>query len=398
MKIAGIVCEYNPFHNGHEYLINKAHREADAVVCVMSGHFVQRSDVAYMDKYRRAEVAVRRGADLVLELPFPYCMGGASHFAEAGIRILDSVGAQTLYFGSETGDVRALTESALRLPAEPPTDPDHVGSARAYFAETGEAGPNDILGMQYILAIRKVGSSIVPVTVKRVGDGYHEKEASSDKYASATALRRMLNGSEDVTPYISREMKEAFEEAAGQGQAPASLTALEKPILAFWRLSDPESLATRGVAGLGGGLAYRLHECAKDAASLSEFFSLAATKKYTDAFIRRAALSAVLGVLWSDLDTPVAYTTLLGTSDRGREILASARKNEASVPILTKNADLELLIGQYPDREKRMRRQFALGQAADELFGLSLARNVSGSFWMKKHAFVASGVDLSEKV
>ena len=112
MKSAGIVCECNPFHEGHRHLVTQARRDNDAVVCVMSGYFTQRGEVAIADPYARAEALIAGGADLVLELPFPYSCAGAESFASAGISILSRFGADELWFGSECGDLSRLRTAA----------------------------------------------------------------------------------------------------------------------------------------------------------------------------------------------------------------------------------------------------------------------------------------------
>ena len=192
MKTTAVICEYNPFHRGHEYQINAIKNSGSYVVCIMSGGFVQRGGPALYDKYVRAEAAVRMGADLVVELPFPYCSSAAEFFAKGGVALADSLGLiDELCFGSESGDIVQLETAVSNITS--PRLAEEMKKARAdknnkdksfavlrqeaYGALFGDGFPllpNDILGVEYIKALNELKSSIRPVTYKRervVGNG-----------------------------------------------------------------------------------------------------------------------------------------------------------------------------------------------------------------------------------
>ena len=383
MKISGIICEYNPFHNGHEYLIREAKKTADVVVAVMSGNFVQRGDVAIVDKYVRAKSAILGGADLVLELPFPFCSASAAYFAEAGVRILSMAGADTLVFGSECGDISRLSTLAdYSLSEDFIREKKNVavgeGSASAHFqafcqnGETLHLLPNDILAVEYLRAIKKAKCSMETRAILRMGDGFSEEMLGKSAYSSATALRKALREERLclLDRYMPKDSHEALCLAVERGEAPASLELANRAVLGFFRLTPPNTLIN--IAGLGNGLEYRLCDCAGKSTSIEDFFSMVSTKRYTDATIRRAVLAAMLGVVWDDLDRGVAYSTLLGANQKGRTLLSALRKK--NLPIVTKPSDINGLCARFPKNEREIRRQAELSWRADALYTLCLPR------------------------
>lgn len=227
MKTVGIIAEYNPFHNGHAYQIAEAKRitGADYAVVVMSGDFVQRGTPAIWDKYTRTRAALLGGADLVFELPVVYATASAEYFAEGGVALLTALGVDALCFGSECGDIDTLMEIAKLFTHESPefkaalTQSLREGKSYpvaredAYRAhctthhlpmqEDILSNPNNLLGIEYCKAILTQNSSLVPFTVKRIGDSYHEATASEGRYCSATALRALLS---DITSAIAESV------------------------------------------------------------------------------------------------------------------------------------------------------------------------------------------------
>ena len=387
MRVAGIICEYNPFHNGHKYLLDEAKKSGCAVVAVMSGNYTQRGEIAIADKYTRAEAAVKCGADLVLELPFPFCMSSAEFFAKGGVSVLGRIGAEKIFFGSESGDISLLEKAAERaLSGEFADLRDEIskaeGSAKGYFDALGALMgedtallSNDILGIEYLKAIRRQKLEISPVAVKRLGDGFRDKEINSD-FASATAIRNALfDGSlcclENYMPNQSFEILKRRLEA---GELPADIKKLETAILSFWRLADPSLLGD--IAELGNGLEYRIRDAALASASLAELEEKVATKKYTAAKIRRAILFAMLGVTKSDLDAALSYTSVLAANKIGRELLSSLRRDEGELKIVTKTADAPVC------------RQQQLSSAADALYTLAIPGGREASYISKKKIYM----------
>lgn len=392
MKVSGIICEYNPFHNGHGYLLKKATEDADAVICVMSGNFTQRGDAAIADKICRAEMAVRCGANLVLELPFPFSSASAAYFAAAGVEILGLVGVNTLVFGSESGDIHRLAQLATKVDDmvknAGKVDPA-VGSAKAYYDLLGEDGrllPNDILGIEYLRAIRRANRRMMVKAIKRIGDGYKNADIGDSRYASATALRRRLeNGNlESAAYYLPTAVVSSLARGFVTEEIPASLANAERAVLNFYRTVAPASLSE--IAGLGNGLEYRLCDCAAKARSLGEMYRYASTKKYTDAAIRRAVLAGMIGVTWGDLDRGVAYSTVLAADTKGREILSSLRKG--TLPLLTKPSDIDPLCRKFPKKAEEICRQAFLSSRADALYTLCLPKIGRRGMYLRKNAIM----------
>lgn len=356
----GILCEYNPFHNGHKRqveAIRARFSEEVLVVALMSGNFVQRGEGAILPKGYRAQSALYGGADLVLEFPYPWSGACAEIFAGAGVSILTDLGVEYLAFGSETGDLTYLQHTADKL-----SDPrmEEALSARLSAAEASRSyasvreevyrelfdaelpqKPNDILGVAYLLAIREKKSSLVPLVIKR--EGRESATASRKAY-----LARDSAEISSLVPQSSLEQMAAL--------TPLSSSAFEKVILSFWRLADPEAL--RKIADLPYDLAARLSETAKKSRILRDFWEKAATKKYTNARIRRATLSAILGVTDARVKEKPLFTRLLGTNEKGRAFLAAA-----SFPILCR-------AGQYREYEESLQEQVLFADRADSFYAL----------------------------
>ncbi|MBE6661859.1 MAG: nucleotidyltransferase family protein [Ruminococcaceae bacterium] len=393
MKISGIICEYNPFHTGHEYLIKEAKKRSDAVVCVMSGHFTQRGEAAIADKFVRAKTALLGGADLVLELPFPFSAASASYFAAAGVKLLSMVGADRLVFGSESGEItRLLTLADHLLSADFEKKKEKMmaseGSALAHFgALLGERErllPNDILAVEYLRAIKKEGLPMEAVAVSRVGDGFLQKELGDSPYASATALRQSLYLGDlaAMETYMPKYSLAELKEALTREEAPVTTENAARAILGFFRLIAPEALSE--IAGLGNGLEQRICASAKESRDLAEFLQKCATKRYTDAAIRRAILAAMTGVTYADLDRGAVYTTVLGANATGRALLASLRKKK--LPLLTKPSDVEVLCLAFPEKKDAILRQAALSESADALYSLCLPRVTEAGKYLRSGA------------
>ncbi|MBR7181692.1 MAG: nucleotidyltransferase family protein, partial [Clostridia bacterium] len=371
MHTVGIICEYNPLHAGHAYLLERV-REAETVICLMSGVFTQRGEAALLPPRYRAEMAIRAGADLVLELPYPFAAASAEHFATAGVRALSALGADTLAFGSERADKSALARAAaLTLTPEfakkVANVAENTGDAAAYFAALGEnLGANDILALAYTRAILAENIPMEIYPVLRRGAGYHDSDADA-AYPSATALRAALARGEDITDKLPACVREVWQRALAAGHAPADTAALGSVLLAELR-RGAQSPTTGGeirysaIAECEGGLGVHLARAAGEATDYTSLCRAAATKRYTDARIRRALLYILTGVTREDLVAPPAYLRLLGASARGREYLAKTRKSR-TVPVVTKPADIAAL-GESAARAR------ALSALAEGLYGL----------------------------
>lgn len=339
------------------------------MICVMSGNFVQRGEAAVAPAHVRAEALLCGGADAVLELPYPYAAASAEFFAVAGVEILDRLGVDELWFGSECGDIRLLSRLAEAADSEDfiahyaATTPGNSGTTEAYlntllsFAKCDIVlSSNDILGLAYLRAIRAHGSKMTAVTVRREGSAYREAQFTQHGYPSATALRRIWRdeGLPSVLPHLPAGAAKVYERACSA--PPADLKFAERLILGHFRMTPTDELER--IAELGGGLGNRMAECARAAKSLEDFLTLAATKKYPNARLQRGILFALTGIRADDLRTSPAYVRLLAANDVGCKFLAACRKT-STLPIVTRRADLPNTLDAQRQAE-RERRAFSL--------------------------------------
>lgn len=338
MKITGIIAEYNPFHNGHAYQLEFAKKFSDAVVVVMSGSFVQRGDVAIFDKFSRTEIALKNGADVIFELPVVFSMSTAERFAFGGVSILNSLNVlDFLLFGSECGDIDALKSAAHLLENEPPEISEKIKTLMDKgfnFPKARElafsgvipshllSSPNNILGLEYIKKLYSLNSSIIPVTQKRMGEGYHSKNINSE-FMSATAIRNAI-------------FNENYSYDVFSGSPVHRLSRLDFPVLYNIRKNKEEAFFN--IPDVSEGLQNRIIQFAGSASSIDELVSLVSTKRYTDTKIRRIILSSLLGIEADLLKETPKYARLLGATKKGLEVLKEI-KAKSNLKIITKAAD-----------------------------------------------------------
>ena len=383
MSVYGIITEFNPFHSGHKYLFDTAGaRGADAIVCVMSGNAVQRGEVALVDKYKRAQMALSEGADLVLEMPYPYSAASAERFATAGVRIASEF-ADTVFFGSECGDIDLLT-SAARITASEEfvneyksTLVDNSGTAGAYFEllekKTGHKYlSNDILGIEYIKAALRMGKELSFATTARVGNDYASSELADGSLQSASAIRKLVaKGKLDqVSGYMPKACFDILAEAVKNREI-TDISKLDSAIKLFFRMTSPEDICSSAECDMG--IASRLCNAAWECGD-TPLLDAVRTKRYTDARLRRAMLFALTGVKSEDVCAPIEYVNLLGANARGRELLAKHRK-DGGLPILAKATDVPNTRGAL--------RQFELSSKLDAVFSLALVREKAPSELLK---------------
>lgn len=380
MNIAGITAEYNPFHTGHAYQISalKAQLGPDtSVVAVMSGSWVQQGRPAVTDKWTRARMALNGGADLILELPTVWAAASAESFARGAVELLCRCGViDTLCFGSETGELAPLLAAAECL--DSPDYPEQLRKAleggasfaaarqAAVEALIGPAGaalasPNNNLGVEYLRALRSLHSNIKPVTIRREGAAHNSLDRTGEGFRSATQLRQHLARGEweAVRPYVPAGNLDILQ------SAPLADPRLgERAVLACLRKMTAEDWAKLPDAGAGEGLPQRLERAGRQCRSLDDFFTLAKTRRYAMARLRRMALWAFLGLTAADVPAEPPYLRVLGFNARGREVLKQM-KTMAQLPILTKPAHARELDG--PGR-----RLFELEAQCTDLYGLFL--------------------------
>ena len=358
MKIVGILCEYNPLHLGHAKqmaMIRAASGEDTAIVCLMSGNFVQRGHPAIFDKELRARAALEAGADLVLELPVQYCLSSAEGFAAGAVSILGTF-CHEMSFGAEHPDREALmaTAAALLSPDFPRHLRRHLDAGLSFPAARAKAladmgtdntllsSPNDILAVEYCKAILAQDSPMRPDPIQREG-GYHDEQADAQN-PSATALRVLIENGKDFQPFVPTDL---FEEAAihtlGHG---------EKAVLARLRtMTDAEFEALPyGSEGLWRKL---MHEC-RQKNSLEDILTAVKSKRYTRTRLDRMVMCAFLGLTKEDLSSPAPYARVLGFTDRGQQVLHLAKKKTTLFNV-----------GQRIDSP-----QWAIEQRCNDLYGL----------------------------
>ena len=357
MKNIGIICEYNPFHKGHleqiKYVRDYFAPEEVTVISLMSGNFVQRGDFSVYPKYIRAEAAISCGADLVLELPFPFSMGSAAVFADSAVSILEKLSCvDYLFFGSESGDTDQLKRISERLMSK--EFDDYFKKSLASYSSTPESyagirsevykclygqellkSPNDILGIEYMIALNKRNSQIVPVAHKRVG-GY-----------SATASRAAVKDGADISHHVPEAAKEIFSRVN-----PTSLADIDKALLGFYRVANVNGVSYCAENELS--LTSRIIKYSRKCSTFAEVLERTATKKYTNARIRRAAIYGYVGVHGARLKEEPMYTRLLAANGKGCELLKSIKKT-SRIPVITKPSDADEAIRsslQYECEEK----------------------------------------------
>lgn len=363
MRIIGIVCEYNPFHKGHEYQIAKSRElvgEDAAVVCVMSGDFVQRGEAALFSKYARAEAACRCGADLVTELPIPWAVSSAEGFARGAVSILAGLGAEFISFGSESGDTvelekiaDCLLDAAVhdKIMAEMDADATlSYASARekALFKTIGETSalisePNNILAVEYIRAIKELGLNIKPLTVRREGAS-HDAPEKSGGFASASELRRMFEAGEDCESYIPEAAYRIFKREMQSGRM-IDRDRMDTAVLSRLRsLSENDFETLRdGENGVGR----RIFRAVGSGSTLDDIARKASTKRYAFSRIKRMCICASLGISKIGRDDLPKYTRVLAATERGFSVLRECGGGDLT--IITKPAHARAMNGEIAE-------------------------------------------------
>lgn len=341
MKLCATVAEFNPFHNGHKHLVDSFKNEFDGTIAIMSGNFVQRGAPAIFDKFARADAAVKNGFDLVIELPVIYSLSSAETFAEGAIKTLNHTNSiHTLFFGSEEGNVEPLKEIAKLSLSESeefkaelkkklasglsyPKALSEVYSALG-FNESISAMPNNILGIEYIKALLKTNSAIVPATIKRMG-AFHDSDEATGNIASASLVRSLIEKGESIdgfTPefsYTSPVFSKAFECVVLY----AVRSAAKEDFLAIHDCSEE--------------LASRFKEA--QTSSIEAIISSVKSKNFTESRIRRILWNLVIKNNLSPKEEPT-YIRILAQNKKGSEII-SFMKERASLPIVQKSAMLK---------------------------------------------------------
>ena len=370
MQVNGIIAEYNPFHNGHKYQMEEARRRTGAryTIIVMSGNFVQRGSPALLDKHSRAEMALRCGADLVLELPTLYASSSAEYFASGAVALLDRLGVVThLCFGSECGDVSILTRIAEILADEPP----EYSSALKRFLQQGYSypnarvnalmqlypfldgywqvfsSPNNILGIEYIKTLHRRGCALQPVTTKRTGAGYQDRQTDIE-ICSALALRKALyagNAPEQLGYHMPLEAARILTDRLSRNRL---LRSNHFSTMLHYKLLLERDHGYQDYLDVSPDLSARIRNRLDEYVDFDSFCDLLKTKEMTYNRISRCLLHILLDITKTDMEMGkamdyVPYARILGFR-KGSEPLFTAIKEKSSIPLISKLADAEALL------------------------------------------------------
>lgn len=353
MSSAGIVVEYNPFHNGHLYHLEKTKElcNTQGVIAVMSPNWVQRGEPAIIDKWERANMAVRQGVDLVLELPFIWATQSAREFARGAISILDATGiVKYQTFGSESADLNFLYKASTFLDEEPEDFRDelrrYLKTGHSYPHAATKAlnkvmhsektiTPNDVLGIEYLKAHKDIKTNITPQIIERVGSDYHDPELASE-FSSATAIRKALKDSKSIKDYVPPAVLEILN---NNRDHLVYFDDLEK--YALYRLRTAKAQELTSYPGWEKGLENMLKEAAMHKTRLEDLVNHAITKRYTRGRINRYLVHLLIGlnrekiINFNKKGPP--YLRILGMNSTGK-ILLKQMKKQAKLPILTRPA------------------------------------------------------------
>ncbi len=353
----GIVAQFNPFHNGHKYLIDTIKNNGEnTVTVVMSESFVQRGECACMSPYARTEIALRCGVDLVLSLPVPYATASAERFALGGLSVLGGLGCvEALAFGSECDNAEILKKCAdvllsnelsgalekylnegVSFPVARQKAVEEIGGKE--FSEILST-PNNILGVEYIKAINKLGlkMDVNPITRKGVA---HDSEKANGDFCSASAIREMLENKKSFDAFLPEKSLNVLKEEIKNQKAPASYGSLETAILYKLRSMSVEDF--KKLPDVSEGLEYRLFDAVKTTSYLDDVLEKVKTKRYTHSRIRRIIICAFLGIKKEDVLAPVPFIRVLGFNENGAKLLKTA-KETATLPIVTKSSEINAL-------------------------------------------------------
>lgn len=383
MTVAGVIAEFDPLHSGHYHLLQEIRTQLGqdtAIMIAMSGTFTQRGEAAICSPHARAEMALCAGADLILELPQPFCSSSAETFARGGTEVLRSTGLlDTLCFGSESNRLPLLRQIAatldtpefsLQLKQElshglPFAQARQNALEQLVGAEAQQvSGANDLLGIEYL---RALGVDF-PVCIAARRDGGHHSAAS------ATEVRRLLHSGDWISAekLLPADSARILRRERESGLCPAGLHWAERAILYRLRTMDETDFAA--LPDCSEGLEHRLVQAAAQAETLDQFYALAKSKRYAHARIRRIALRAFLNI--TEIPPSVGYLRILGASQRGLSLLRQM-KQTAALPVITKPSHGRAL----PDPAGSL---YLRNRHIDDLWGLCLERILPvGDCWRK---------------
>ena len=357
-----MICEFNPFHNGHKFLLEKIKQDcAEEIVCVMSGNMVQRGELAITDKFSRTKAALRYGADMVIELPAVYAMSSAQVFAANGVKLAYESGCDKLCFGAENSieelytALRAIdSDEAQEKIATSMKEGDYY--PRAVAQAVGEElaavveKPNNILAFEYIRACAEYG--IEPIAIPREGT-YHDSREASGSIASGSKIRDMILSGEDASVYTPMDI-----------ERPAYPDYIAAAVL--YNLKTTSAQELKKLPDVSEGLENRIIEIAKNYNYLSEILDELKTKRYTMARLRRILMYSLLGITRDMQNIPVPYSRVLGARSDKKHLLSAH-----DIPVI---ADVRR---GYDSLDERAKEIFDIDIKASALMSIATGRSLN---------------------
>ncbi|MDD3839657.1 MAG: nucleotidyltransferase [Clostridia bacterium] len=362
MKVAGIISEYNPFHNGHLYHIQETKRRTDAdyIICVMNGNFMQRGEAALVNKWARTEMALKGGADIVVELPVIFGVQSGELFSYAGVKILDSLNiVDFISFGSECGNIQSLNKIADILKDEPSA---YKRLLKGYlkkghsFAKARQqaishylnedmssiiSSPNNILAIEYLKALKRIDSNMTPITIKRKGASYSSHRLNK-KISSATAIRTLIKNNSIKSKELENNMPmpilEILHREFEMGRGPIFLDSFEQIVLYELRKKDPDNLLK--YMDISEGLENRILRNSKKYGFLRELLRKTKTKRYAYTRLSRILVNIMLDITENKIKLLMQnggpqYIRILGFSRNATHLVSYINKN-SSLPVINK--------------------------------------------------------------
>ena len=359
-NVVGIIAEYNPFHNGHAYHLEKSKElaKADYVIAVVSGNFVQRGNVSLINKWDKANMALAEGADLVIELPTVYSISSAENFAYGAVKILSSLNiVDYIAFGTETDNINILEKCAdilYRQPQKFVNLLNHELSKGLSFPKAREnallmylndirtysnvlSSPNNILAIEYLKALKRLKSHIRPIAIKRKGSGYNELEITNN-FASATAIRKKIidNKPAGISKLMPSNSYRVLYNSIQKGHFVKDITSFEKEILYVLRKMNLKEIAN--LPDVTEGLEHAIKNAANSCNTIEEFMNIIKTKRYTNTRIQRILLYALLGITKDDMKNSMKvqpYIRVLGMNSKGKDLISVISRSNPNLNIIT---------------------------------------------------------------
>ena len=383
-KVLGIIAEYNPFHNGHLHHLETSKKltGADYTVAIISGNFTQRGSTSIIDKWSKAKMALENGIDLVIELPVLYSISSAENFADGAIKILNSLGiVDYLSFGAETSDISILNKIADILHSEPEEYKkllsleltnglsfpkarenaliNYIKNNANNIFENNESdfekykkalsSPNNILGIEYLKALKKYKSSIKPICISRFATDYNSTEllkidnfisnCNFQNFASATAIRELIKNKNfnAIKTVIPLESSSVLMDCINSGCIVPDLNVFEKEIIYVLRKMSIEEIAN--IPDVSEGLEFSIKKAANSCNNINEFLDIVKSKRYTITRLQRILLYSLLGISKNDIEISKKvknpYVRILGFNENGKNLISQISLKNPNIPLVT---------------------------------------------------------------